>query len=69
MKHFYTDINGVQYSWEIPDVQMPLDTLGVMATLNAVLGVWSLADAAHAVGLSQQDLVNEAQAWYAASHD
>jgi hypothetical protein len=40
-----------------------LDVFGVMATLNAVLGVWSLADAANAVGLTQQDLIAEAQAW------
>ena len=48
---------------EVPDVQVPLDAVGVVATLNAVLGVWSLADAANAVGLTEQDLINEAQAW------
>jgi hypothetical protein len=47
--------------WQVPDT--PLNVLGVMATLNAVLGVWSLADAANAVGLTQQDLIAEAQAW------
>lgn len=41
----------------------PLDTHGVTATLNAVLGVWPLGDAANAVGLTADDLVAEAQAW------
>lgn len=41
----------------------PLDTLGVIATLNAVLGVWPLQDAANAVGLTPQDLITEAEAW------
>lgn len=45
----------------------PLDAQGVVATLNAVLGLWSLEDAANAVGLTTQDLVNEAQGWAAAS--
>jgi hypothetical protein len=49
--------------FEVPNTHTPLDSIGVMATLNAVLGVWSLADAANAVGLSEQDLVAEAQAW------
>jgi hypothetical protein len=48
---------------DVPDVQNPLDRLGVMATLNVVLGIWSLTDAANTVGLSEQDLVNEALAW------
>lgn len=51
---------------EHPDVAAPLDTLGVMATLNAVLGIWSVEDAARAIGLTPQDLVNEAHAWAAA---
>lgn len=41
----------------------PLDTNGVIATLNAVLGVWPLQDAANAVGLTPQDLVTEAESW------
>jgi hypothetical protein len=49
--------------FEVPNTHTPLDSIGVMATLNAVLGVWSLADAANAVGLTQQDLIAEAQAW------
>ena len=56
--------NNIIEDIEIPDPpQEPLDRIGVVATLNAVLGVWSLADAANAVGLTEQDLINEAQAW------
>jgi hypothetical protein len=39
------------------------DTTRVAATLNAVLGVWPLDDAANAVGLTPADLVAEAEAW------
>jgi len=67
MKHIYTDPAGVTHTWETPDVHTPLDTNGVMATLNAVLGLWSLQDAANAVGLTPNDLVHEAQAWAAAA--
>jgi len=45
----------------------PLDAAGVMATLNAVLGLWSVEDAANAVGLTPEDLVAEAEAWAVAS--
>jgi hypothetical protein len=41
----------------------PLDRIGVAATLNAVLGVWSLEDAANAAGVSRQALIDEALAW------
>jgi len=63
MKHVFTDLAGVTHTWETPDVHSPLDINGVMATLNAVLGIWSVEDAANAVGLTPQDLVHEAQAW------
>ena len=66
MRNFYTDPAGVTHTWETPDVHTPLDTLGVMATLNAVLGIWSLQDAANAAGLTPDDLIREAQAWAAA---
>jgi hypothetical protein len=52
-----TDAEVLQYG------PQPLDTNGVFATLNAVLGVWPLQDAANAVGLTEQDLINEAEAW------
>lgn len=46
--------------------QEPLNQAGVLATLNAVLGIWSVEDAANAVHLSPADLVAEAEAWAAA---
>ena len=41
----------------------PLDATGALATLLAVEEVLSVQDAANAVGLTEQDLVNEALAW------
>lgn len=66
MKHFYTDLAGITHTWETPDIHAPLDPIGVMATLNAVLGIWSLEDAANAAGVTPDDLIREAQAWAAA---
>jgi len=66
MMHSFTDIHGVTHTWETPNVHTPLDTAGVIATLNAVLGLWDIQDAANAVGLTPQDLINEARAWAAA---
>jgi len=45
----------------------PLDAIGALATLLAVQLVLSVTDAANAVGLTPTDLVNEAEAWAAAS--
>jgi hypothetical protein len=45
----------------------PLDATGALATLLAVEQVLSVQDAANAVGLTEQDLVNEALAWGAAN--
>jgi hypothetical protein len=45
----------------------PLDATGALATLLAVEEVLSVEDAANAVGLTEQDLVNEALAWGAAN--
>jgi hypothetical protein len=42
----------------------PLDAAGVAATLNVVLGLWSLKDAANAVNQPEQALIDEAEAWY-----
>jgi hypothetical protein len=67
MIHHYTDPNGVTHTWETPDIHTPLNTLGVIATLNAVLGLWSVEDAANAVGLTQEELIAEAQAWHIGS--
>jgi hypothetical protein len=55
--------NNIVEQYEIPDVRSPLDPPGVAATLNAVLGIWPLEDAANAVGLTPEDLVAEAEAW------
>jgi len=44
----------------------PLNATGALATLLAVEQVLSVQDAANAVGLTEQDLVNEALAWGAA---
>jgi hypothetical protein len=45
----------------------PLDATGALATLLAVEQVLTVQDAANAVGLTEQDLVNEALAWGAAN--
>jgi len=45
----------------------PLDATGALATLLAVESVLTVEDAANAVGLTPTDLVNEAEAWAAAS--
>jgi hypothetical protein len=41
----------------------PLDATGSLATLLAVESVLTVQDAANAVGLTPQDLINEAEAW------
>jgi hypothetical protein len=41
----------------------PLDATGSLATLLAVEQVLTVGDAANAVGLTPQDLINEAEAW------
>jgi len=63
MKHFYTDPAGVTHEWETPDQLAPLDPVSVLATLLAVNGLATVQDAANAVGLTPQDLINEAHAW------
>ena len=70
MIHHYTDPQGVTHTWETPDPPaLPLDPTGVIATLNVVLGLWPIEDAANAVGLVPADLVAEAEAWAAAQQD
>jgi len=66
MRNQTWDVFGNLLKEEIVDERqnhLSLDVFGVIATLNAVLGIWTLEDAANAVGLSEQDLVAEAQAW------
>ena len=61
------DTQGNLLSEEVvPYVHTPLSHNGVFATLNAVLGIWSLQDAANAVGLLPENLVDEAESWAAA---
>jgi hypothetical protein len=56
--------SNIVEEYEVPDPPgAPLDAAGVMATLNAVLGLWPVEDAANAVGLTPDDLVAEAEAW------
>jgi hypothetical protein len=50
----------------IPYVHTPLGPNGVFATLNAVLGLWPLQDAANSVGLLPENLIDEAESWAAA---
>jgi len=65
---YYTDPTGKQYEAQQPDQpQTPLDPVGALATLLAVEQVLTVQDAANAVGLTEQDLVNEALAWGAAN--
>lgn len=53
---------------EFPEaIVQPLSDIGVIATLNVVLGLWSLQDAANATNISPDALVAEAEAWAAAS--
>lgn len=44
----------------------PLEGTPLVATLNAVLGLWSLQDAANIAQLPEQALIAEAEAWAAA---
>jgi hypothetical protein len=59
--------NNIVEEYEIDVPQQPLQGVEVLATLNAVLGIWSLQDAANAVKLTQAELIAEAQAWAAAA--
>jgi len=45
----------------------PLNGWQVVATLNAVLGIWTLADAANVAGVTPEHLIAEAQAWAVAA--
>jgi hypothetical protein len=61
------DIDGDLIHDEWVDVPYgPLTGHQVVATLNAVLSVWTLADAANVAGVPADHLVAEAQAWAAA---
>lgn len=51
---------------EVADAQYPLDGVPLVATLNAVLGLWTLQQAANIAQLPPEALVKEAEAWAAA---
>ena len=62
--------NNIVEETVIPDdPQQPLHGIALVATLNAVLGIWSLEDAANIAGVSQDDLIAEAQAWRVAGEN
>ena len=65
MKTFYlSTLDGEVLTWqEADEPQQPLDKFGVAATLNVVLGLWTLSDACNATGFSPEQLILEAQAW------
>ena len=61
------DANGslINDEWiEFP--YTPLSGHQLVATLNAVLEIWSLMDAANIAGVPAEHLIAEAQAWAAA---
>ena len=59
--------NNIVEEYDIDVPQQPLRGIEVLATLNAVLGVWSVQDAANAVNLLPEELIAEAQAWAVAA--
>ena len=59
--------NNIVEEYETFEPQQPLEGVQIVATLNAVLGIWSLKDAANAVNLTQAELIAEAQAWAVAA--
>lgn len=59
--------NNIIDEFESEAPHLPLDAVGALATLLAVESVLTVQDAANAVGLTEQDLVNEALAWGAAN--
>lgn len=69
MNHNQTwDSNGnLIYEEFVEVIPTSLNTEGVFATLNVVLGIWSLEDAANAVRLKPEQLIAEAQAWHIGS--
>ena len=69
MKQIFVDINGVSYESEMHIEQVPLSGIALIATLNAVLGIWSLTDAANIAQLPEEDLINEAVAWAVAGSE
>lgn len=64
MVSYDADGNIVEETGEYePLVTPPMYPYEAMAVLNVVLGLWSLEDAANAIGRQPEDLVAEAEAW------
>jgi hypothetical protein len=47
----------------VPLGHKPLPAAGAIATLNVILGLWTLEDAANAVKVRPEDLIAEAETW------
>ena len=65
MKAYYWNSDGTLDRVEelpIPE-QLPLYGIPLLATLNAVLGLWTLQQAADIAELPPEALVAEAEAW------
>lgn len=45
----------------------PLDSIGAMAALNVVLGIWDINDAANIAKVTPEALITEVEGWAAAS--
>jgi len=59
--------NNVIQDIELPDPpQQPLDAIGALATLLAVVEAITVEDAANAIQRTPADLIAEAEAWSAA---
>lgn len=64
MIHRHTDIDGNVVEFEIPDPEpQPLDPIGSLAALLVVDGVLTLTAAANAAHVTEQQLIDEAEAW------
>jgi hypothetical protein len=68
MRAYYWNADGtLERVEELPAAeQLPLDGVPLVATLNAVLGLWTLQQAADIAQLPPEALVKEAEAWAAA---
>lgn len=56
--------DGELISEEIIEIPYPsLSGIQIVATLNAVLGIWSLEDAVNIARVPEEHLIAEAQAW------
>jgi hypothetical protein len=60
------DPSHVTVSTTVEIIAPPLNGTALVATLNAVLGLWTLQQAANIAQLPEETLVKEAEAWAAA---